>query len=106
MAEGREKLLAHLAQANKDAATFPISLATMWTYVTPDAPKATAMLEMLATMLNREPAAVAEQVLIGPPDECAAKLVATRKSASNASSSGPSPTPTRSSKPSCETSPR
>ncbi len=74
MAEGREKLLAHLAQANKDAATFPISLATMWTYVTPDAPKATSMLEMLATMLNREPAAVAEQVIIGPADECAAKL--------------------------------
>ncbi|HEU0072765.1 MAG TPA: LLM class flavin-dependent oxidoreductase [Dehalococcoidia bacterium] len=74
MAEGRQKLLTHLTEAGKDPARFPIALATMWTYVTPDAAKSASMLEMLATMLNREPAAVAGQVLIGPPAECAAKL--------------------------------
>jgi alkanesulfonate monooxygenase SsuD/methylene tetrahydromethanopterin reductase-like flavin-dependent oxidoreductase (luciferase family) len=74
MAEGHEKLLAMLADSGKDPATFPIALATMWTYVTSDATKARSMLEMLAKMLNREPALVGEQVLIGPPDECAAKL--------------------------------
>jgi alkanesulfonate monooxygenase SsuD/methylene tetrahydromethanopterin reductase-like flavin-dependent oxidoreductase (luciferase family) len=74
MAQGRDKLLAQLAEAGKDPASFPIALATMWTYVTPDAAKAASMLEMLASMLSRDPAAVAQQVLIGPPDECAAKL--------------------------------
>jgi alkanesulfonate monooxygenase SsuD/methylene tetrahydromethanopterin reductase-like flavin-dependent oxidoreductase (luciferase family) len=74
MAQGREKLRGFLADTGKDPDTFPISLATMWTYVTPDGAKAATMLQMLATMLNREPAAVAGQVLIGPPHECAAKL--------------------------------
>ncbi len=32
------------------------------------------MLKVLATMLNREPADVGRQVLIGPPEECASKL--------------------------------
>ena len=74
MAEGRDKLLTHLGEAGKDSATFPIALATMWTYVTSDAAKADAKLEALAAMLNRDPAALREQVLIGPPDQCAAKL--------------------------------
>jgi alkanesulfonate monooxygenase SsuD/methylene tetrahydromethanopterin reductase-like flavin-dependent oxidoreductase (luciferase family) len=74
MAEGREKLVGYLADAGKDASDFPISLATMWTYVTPDAAKAKSKLELLGEMLNRDIDAVAEQVLIGPPDECAAKL--------------------------------
>ena len=74
MAAGKEKLRAHLTAAGKDAAAFPIALATMWTYVTLDAAKAASMLDMLATMLNRDAATVREQVLIGPPAECAAKL--------------------------------
>jgi alkanesulfonate monooxygenase SsuD/methylene tetrahydromethanopterin reductase-like flavin-dependent oxidoreductase (luciferase family) len=74
MAEGREKLLGMLSDTGKDPRAFPIGLATMWTYVTPDAAKAASMLEMLATMLNRDAAAVAEQVLVGPAEECAAKL--------------------------------
>jgi len=74
MAQGRDKLFAHLAEAGKDAASFPISLATMWTYVTSEAAKAASMIGMLATMLNRDAPSVAAQVLIGPPEECAAKL--------------------------------
>jgi alkanesulfonate monooxygenase SsuD/methylene tetrahydromethanopterin reductase-like flavin-dependent oxidoreductase (luciferase family) len=74
MAEGRDKLLAHLADAGRDPGSFPIALATMWTYVTPDSAEAAATLERLARMLNREPAAVGPQVLIGTPEECAAKL--------------------------------
>ena len=74
MAEGRDKLVDHLVNAGKDLASFPIALATMWSYVTPDSSKATAMLERLARMLNREPGAVGPQVLIGPPDDCASKL--------------------------------
>lgn len=74
MAQGRDKLLAELAEAGKDPATFPIALATMWTYVTPNPAKAASMLDMLATMLNREPGAVGQQVLVGPPEDCAAKL--------------------------------
>jgi alkanesulfonate monooxygenase SsuD/methylene tetrahydromethanopterin reductase-like flavin-dependent oxidoreductase (luciferase family) len=74
LAEGRQKLLGFLSQAGKDPNGFPISLATMWTYVTTDAATAKAKLDMLASLLNRDPAVVAGQVLIGPPDECAAKL--------------------------------
>ncbi len=74
MQAGRAKLLALLAEAGKDASSFPVALATMWTYVTNDKAKAHATLEMLATLLNRPAEAVGEQVLIGSPEECAAKL--------------------------------
>jgi alkanesulfonate monooxygenase SsuD/methylene tetrahydromethanopterin reductase-like flavin-dependent oxidoreductase (luciferase family) len=46
----------------------------MWAYVTDDAATAERRLESLARLLNRDPVALAGQVLIGPPDECAAKL--------------------------------
>jgi alkanesulfonate monooxygenase SsuD/methylene tetrahydromethanopterin reductase-like flavin-dependent oxidoreductase (luciferase family) len=74
MAAGRDKLHGALAAAGKDATSFPIALATMWTYITSDASKAQNKLEDLAKMLNRPPESVAPQVLIGPPEECAAKL--------------------------------
>jgi alkanesulfonate monooxygenase SsuD/methylene tetrahydromethanopterin reductase-like flavin-dependent oxidoreductase (luciferase family) len=74
MVAGRDKLLALLPAAGKDATAFPIALATMWTYIADDAATAERRLEGLANMLNRDPAALAGQVLIGPPAECAAKL--------------------------------
>jgi alkanesulfonate monooxygenase SsuD/methylene tetrahydromethanopterin reductase-like flavin-dependent oxidoreductase (luciferase family) len=74
MAAGRDKLLALLPAAGKDPAAFPIALATMWTYITDDAATAERRIDGLAKMLNRDPAALAGQVLIGPPAECAAKL--------------------------------
>ena len=74
MAAGRDKLLGHLVDAGKDPASFPIALATMWMYITPDSATAAARLERLARMLNREPDVVGPQVLIGPPEECASKL--------------------------------
>jgi alkanesulfonate monooxygenase SsuD/methylene tetrahydromethanopterin reductase-like flavin-dependent oxidoreductase (luciferase family) len=74
MSAGRDKLLAQLTAAGRDASSFSIALATMWTYVTSDAAQARRKLDDVAKMLNREPSAVAQQVLIGPPEECAAKL--------------------------------
>jgi alkanesulfonate monooxygenase SsuD/methylene tetrahydromethanopterin reductase-like flavin-dependent oxidoreductase (luciferase family) len=74
MAAGRAKLYDALAAAGKDATSFPIALSTIWTYVTSDASKAQKRLEDIAKMLNRPPDSVAPQVLIGPPEECAAKL--------------------------------
>ena len=74
MAQGRDRLLGLLPAAGKDADTFPIALATMWTFVTSDASQAQRKLSDLAAMLNRPVEDVAQQVLIGPPDECAAKL--------------------------------
>ena len=46
----------------------------MWTYVTDDRAERDEKLAMMATMLNRPPEALAPQILIGPADECAAKL--------------------------------
>jgi alkanesulfonate monooxygenase SsuD/methylene tetrahydromethanopterin reductase-like flavin-dependent oxidoreductase (luciferase family) len=74
MAAGRDKLHAQLSAAGRDPAAFPIALATMWTYVTSDSAAARSKLESIAAMLNRDPEAVADQVLIGPAEECAAKL--------------------------------
>jgi alkanesulfonate monooxygenase SsuD/methylene tetrahydromethanopterin reductase-like flavin-dependent oxidoreductase (luciferase family) len=74
MAAGREKLVLMLPAAGKDPSTFPIALATMWSFVTSDAAQAQRKLADLAAMLNRPVEAVAQQVLIGPPEECAAKL--------------------------------
>ena len=76
MREGRDKLHAALQQFGKDPATFPISLATAWTYVTDDRAVAEKTLHGLAGMLNRPPKALAEQVLVGPAEECARKLQA------------------------------
>jgi alkanesulfonate monooxygenase SsuD/methylene tetrahydromethanopterin reductase-like flavin-dependent oxidoreductase (luciferase family) len=74
MAVGRDKLLGLLSAVGREQASFPIALATMWTYVTSDAAKARRKLEDVAKMLNRPADAVAEQVLIGSPELCAAKL--------------------------------
>jgi len=70
----RETLHAALVTHRKDPASFPTSLATMWTYVTDDKAERDEKLAMIATMLNRPPEVLAPQILIGPAKECAAKL--------------------------------
>jgi alkanesulfonate monooxygenase SsuD/methylene tetrahydromethanopterin reductase-like flavin-dependent oxidoreductase (luciferase family) len=69
-------LAAELAKHSKKPEAFPTSLATMWTYVTDDAREREQKLGQVAAMLNRPVDALAQQVLIGPADECAAKLTA------------------------------
>jgi alkanesulfonate monooxygenase SsuD/methylene tetrahydromethanopterin reductase-like flavin-dependent oxidoreductase (luciferase family) len=74
MAQGRDKLHAMLRVAGKSPDSFPMGLATMWTFLTEDASEAASMLESLAAMLNRPAATVAGQVLIGSAEMCAEKL--------------------------------
>jgi alkanesulfonate monooxygenase SsuD/methylene tetrahydromethanopterin reductase-like flavin-dependent oxidoreductase (luciferase family) len=71
---GRKKLDVMLEHAGKPPTNFPMSLATMWTYVTSDTATRDRYLAALAKMLNRPVQSVAPGVLIGPPEECAAKL--------------------------------
>lgn len=74
LTEGRRKLNAMLVQNGKDPTSFPCSLSTMWTYVTKDSSAAEKTLAQLAAMLNRPVQEIAAKVLIGPPEECAARL--------------------------------
>ena len=74
LAAGRTSLDAALLSAGRDPAGFPLALATMWTYVTDDRAEAEAKLGALASMLDRDPAVLAQQVLIGSADHCAAIL--------------------------------
>jgi alkanesulfonate monooxygenase SsuD/methylene tetrahydromethanopterin reductase-like flavin-dependent oxidoreductase (luciferase family) len=71
---GRKKLDVMLEDAGKPPAGFSMSLSTMWSYVTSDPATRDRYLAALAKMLNRTVPSVAPQVLIGPPEECAAKL--------------------------------
>jgi alkanesulfonate monooxygenase SsuD/methylene tetrahydromethanopterin reductase-like flavin-dependent oxidoreductase (luciferase family) len=63
-----------LVAAGRHIDRFPCSLATMWTYVTEDPRAATQQLSRLADLLKRPAALLGEQVLIGPPEACAARL--------------------------------
>jgi alkanesulfonate monooxygenase SsuD/methylene tetrahydromethanopterin reductase-like flavin-dependent oxidoreductase (luciferase family) len=74
LAAGREALGAALESAGREPAGFPVALATMWTYVTDDPVAARARLEMVATMLDRDPEVLAGQLPIGPAEHCAALL--------------------------------
>ena len=74
LASGRTTLDAALLSAGRDPESFPLSLATMWTYVTDDPAEAEARLADLASMLDRDPAVLAHQVLIRSADHCAAIL--------------------------------
>jgi alkanesulfonate monooxygenase SsuD/methylene tetrahydromethanopterin reductase-like flavin-dependent oxidoreductase (luciferase family) len=76
MREGRHRLDAALTAAGKQPEAFPTSLATMWTFITSDRGVEEKTLSSLATLLNRPAEALAAQVLIGPPEECAARLQA------------------------------
>lgn len=46
----------------------------MWTYLTDSEAESRTRLDALARMLGRDPVALADQVLIGPAEACAAKL--------------------------------
>ena len=48
----------------------------MWMHLTDDKAAARATLDSLSAMLKRDPATLADQVLIGPAEACAAKLAA------------------------------
>lgn len=74
LASGRELLHSALEAVGRDARGFPISLATMWIYITDVETEAEARLHALARMLKRDPAVLAEQVLIGRAEDCAVKL--------------------------------
>nr|WP_281387104.1 LLM class flavin-dependent oxidoreductase [Jiangella mangrovi] len=71
---GRDLLHRALKAAGRDPHAFPTALATTWTYLTDDGAEARTHLDALARMLGRDPVTLADQVLIGPAEECAAKL--------------------------------
>ncbi|PZF86320.1 LLM class flavin-dependent oxidoreductase [Jiangella anatolica] len=71
---GRDLLHRALESAARDPHAFPIALATMWTYLTDTAAEARTRLGALARMLGRDPVTLADQVLIGPAEVCAARL--------------------------------
>jgi hypothetical protein len=70
----RNKLDVMLEDAGKPATSFPMSLSTKWSYVTSDPAARERYLRALTKMLNRPVEDVAPQVLVGPAEECAAKL--------------------------------
>jgi alkanesulfonate monooxygenase SsuD/methylene tetrahydromethanopterin reductase-like flavin-dependent oxidoreductase (luciferase family) len=74
LGDDRRLLEAELIRHGKDTAAFPTGLATMWTYVTEDAAERDEKLSMIAAMLNRPQETLATQVLVGPAEDCAAKL--------------------------------
>ncbi|HEY7621549.1 MAG TPA: LLM class flavin-dependent oxidoreductase [Solirubrobacteraceae bacterium] len=74
-AAARADLARALAQRGREADGFPNALATMWTWVAKDRAEGDRVLtEILAPVLNRDPADLREQLCIGPPEHCAALL--------------------------------
>ena len=66
-----------LSAAGRTSEGFPNAIATMWTYVTEDRVEAERMLaDVLQPMLNRPVEELREKLLVGPAEECAAKLAA------------------------------
>lgn len=74
LAAGRDSLHAALRAVDREDASFPIGLATMWTYLTNRKAEAQSKLDALGAMLKRDPATLADQVLIGDAEACLAKL--------------------------------
>lgn len=74
LAAGRDSLQAALRVVGREATTFPVAVATMWSYVTSSRADARAKLETLAAMLKRDPAQLAPHLLIGDADHCLATL--------------------------------
>jgi alkanesulfonate monooxygenase SsuD/methylene tetrahydromethanopterin reductase-like flavin-dependent oxidoreductase (luciferase family) len=71
---GRELLHGALRSAGREAAGFPIALATAWTYLTDSAEEARTRLAALAEVLGRDPDRLAGQALIGDADHCTSLL--------------------------------
>ncbi|MET0416095.1 MAG: LLM class flavin-dependent oxidoreductase [Actinoplanes sp.] len=65
---------AQVARARAALGDLPCALATMWTYVDDDPRACQAHLAGLAAMLGRPPDQLADRVLIGPAEQCAAVL--------------------------------
>ncbi|MDZ5619645.1 LLM class flavin-dependent oxidoreductase [Nocardioides sp. HM23] len=74
LAAGVDILREALRARGRDDTAFPIALATMWTYLTSSREEARAKVEALGAMLNRDPAELAPQVLVGDADHCRAIL--------------------------------
>jgi alkanesulfonate monooxygenase SsuD/methylene tetrahydromethanopterin reductase-like flavin-dependent oxidoreductase (luciferase family) len=72
--DARAVLAQALATQGRQIDDFPCALVTMWTYVTDDRGERDRRLAALAEVVNRPPDSLLGQVLIGPPDECAAVL--------------------------------
>jgi alkanesulfonate monooxygenase SsuD/methylene tetrahydromethanopterin reductase-like flavin-dependent oxidoreductase (luciferase family) len=70
-AEARARLDEHLLAVGRDPATFPDAVATGWTYVTHDQPRAARVAsETLAPLLGRDPGELLAQLPIGTPEHC------------------------------------
>ena len=74
MAAGREVLDIALQAAGRAEDSFPVALATAWTFLTDSKDEARTRLEALAGMLRRDPDQLSGQVLIGHPEQCASVL--------------------------------
>ena len=71
----RDRLARELADRGRDADGFPNALATMWTWVARDRAEGDRVLgDVLAPMLNRDPAELRTQVCVGPVEHCAELL--------------------------------
>jgi alkanesulfonate monooxygenase SsuD/methylene tetrahydromethanopterin reductase-like flavin-dependent oxidoreductase (luciferase family) len=79
-AKAWRQLQGFLVAANKDAASFPNAIATMWMYVTEDEKESERMLnEVLAPALNRPVTELRERLPVGSAESCAEKLAAYQK---------------------------
>ena len=73
--DGLALLARALEERGRPADGFPTGLATMWTWVTDDrADRDRVLEEVLAPLLNRDPAELGEQVCVGSPEHCAELL--------------------------------
>ena len=74
-AAAREALSEALRARGRAPGGFPNALATMWTWITEDGREADRILrEVLAPVLKRDPAALRDQLCIGPAEKCAELL--------------------------------
>lgn len=71
----RASLMLALGARGRDTTAFPNALASMWTWVSNDRTERDRVLEeLLAPMLNRDPAVLGEQLCVGPAEHCAELL--------------------------------
>lgn len=70
-ADARARLDGHLVACGRDPAGYPDLIATMWLDVTETRKEAERMIrDVLSPLLNRDPAQLAAQLAIGPPEHC------------------------------------
>jgi len=70
-AECRARLDVELERAGRDPASFPAMIATVWLHVGRTAPQ---VLDVLASLLQRDPQVLAERLPVGTADHCAEVL--------------------------------